>query len=282
MKIAILDDEKTQLQLIEQALIGGGDEVWGEPTTCHPFDSGIALLDTLKKQSFDCVILDRQVPDMSGDVILQWLRQYGKGYTPAIILTSLRDEDQVVNSLAAGADDYIVKPFRPKELVARVQRLIQRLKLAETAHGTNQDAHAEPHNPADLILAQYARSDVNHATPTQIDLAGYKFERFELKVTFDDQEVKLTEREFGLALLLFNNIGAVLSRDIFYKTLWKRADTTNSRALDTHIYRLRTKLALFPERGFVLRTVYGYGYRLDVVEQTPQTSEAVNTSQIIG
>ncbi len=93
MKIAVLDDEKTQLQLIEQALIGGGDEVWGEPTECHLFDRGLDLLEVLKKDSFDCVLLDRQLPDMSGDVVLQWLRQYAEKYTPVIMLTALRGED---------------------------------------------------------------------------------------------------------------------------------------------------------------------------------------------
>jgi DNA-binding response OmpR family regulator len=274
MKIAVLDDEKTQLQLIEQALIGGGDEVWGEPTTCHVFDSGVALLETLKKESFDCVLLDRQLPDMSGDVILQWLRQYGVGYTPVIMLTSLRDEEEVVNSLAAGADDYVVKPFRPKELVARVQRLTSRLLAIKTSQ-TSSSGEGEvsgPNKLLDLNLAQHVVSDDWRDLPTQIDLAGYRFERFSLSVVFDDQVVKLTEREFGLALLFFTNIGAVLSREAIFKSVWKRMDVPNSRALDTHVYRVRTKLALLPERGFVLRPVYGFGYRLDVIDGTFEES----------
>ena len=132
MKIAILEDDKTQLQMVEQALLGG-DNDWGEPVDCRTFTSGLALLQSLKSEVYDCLILDRRVPDMSGDVILQWVRQYGEkknaSYTTVIMLTSLRGEDEMLGGLASGADDYIVKPFRPRELVARVKRLLDAKKI---------------------------------------------------------------------------------------------------------------------------------------------------------
>lgn len=266
MKIAVLDDEKTQLQLIEQALIGGGDEFSGELTTCHLFDSGLELLEVLKKDSFDCVLLDRQLPDMSGDVILQWLRQYAEKYTPVIMLTALRGEEGVVNSLTAGADDYVVKPFRPKELLARVQRLVNLQRMMQSRESTK-----PTQSPPSLVgfeslsdlSAGHQLGDSLDELPAQVEISGYRFERFALRVIFDNQVVQLTEREFALALLFFSNMGVLLSRDAIFKAVWKRSDVTNSRALDTHIHRVRLKLVLSPERGFVLRPVYGFGYRLD-------------------
>ena len=264
MKIAVLDDEKNQLQLIEQALMGGSDEVWSEPTTCHLFDKGLDLLETLKKDSFDCVLLDRQLPDMSGDVILQWLRQYAEKYTPVIMLTALSDEEEVVKSLMAGADDYVIKPFRPKELVARIQRLVGRHRMRHSRDAT-QSLSSET---ANFSVEKNARlgnqlGDYLDEMSAQIEISGYRFERFALRVTFDHQSVQLTEREFSLALLFFSNIGVLLSRDEIFRAVWKRGDVTNSRALDTHLHRVRSKLALLPERGFVLRPVYGFGYRLE-------------------
>lgn len=262
MKIAVLDDEKSQLQLIEQVLIGGG-EVWGEPMTCHLFDSGLELLETLKRDSFDCILLDRQLPDISGDVVLQWLRQYAEKYTPVIMLTAYSDEEEVVKSLIAGADDYVVKPFRPKELVARVQRLVSRQRMMQNGEFSQTTSSTTDFEPSSDVRSGTQLGDYLDEMPAQVEILGYCFERFALRVTFEHQTVQLTEREFSLALLFFSNIGVLLSRDEIFRAVWKRGDVTNSRALDTHLHRVRSKLALLPERGFVLRPVYGFGYRLE-------------------
>lgn len=254
MEIAILDDEKTQLQLIEQALIGGGnvEQVWGEEVNCHLFDSGLKLLEALKNhQNFDIIFLDRQLPDMSGDVVLQWLRQYRKQYVPVIMLTSLRNEEQIVESLEAGADDYVTKPFRPRELLARSQRLIRQNRHLATAVGSKSVTEN-----TNLGLSE------NELSLSQT-IAGYHFEPFDLKVVFNNKTVALTEREFRVAFLFFTHLNAILPRETIFKTVWKRDDVQNSRALDTHIYRIRGKLDLMPENGFVLRSIYGYGYRLE-------------------
>ena len=199
-------------------------------------------------------------------MVLQWLRQYAEKYTPVIMLTALRGEDDVVNSLTAGADDYVVKPFRPKELVARVQGLVNRQRMMQSREPI------KPTQPPPSLVGFEFLSDLSTGhqlgdnldeLPAQIEIAGYRFERFALRVTFDNQVVQLTQREFDLALLFFSNIGVLLSRDEIFKAVWKRSDVSNSRALDTHLHRVRSKLALSPERGFVLRPVYGFGYRFD-------------------
>ena len=129
---------------------------------------------------------------MSGDVVLQWLRQYAEKYTPVIMLTALRGEDDVVNSLTAGADDYVVKPFRPKELVARVQRLVNRQRMMHF-----REPIASTQSPPTLVglrsLSELSTGDQLgdnlDELPAQIEIAGYRFERFALRVTFDNQVV---------------------------------------------------------------------------------------------
>lgn len=254
MKIAILEDDITQLQMAEQALFGG-ENFWDEPVEYRAFTSGLALLQSLKTEYFDCLILDRRVTDMSGDVILQWVRQYGQkqnhAYTSIIMLTSLRSEDEMIAGLNAGADDYVTKPFRPRELVARVQRLIR----------ANKTSH-------ELGVGKNAKSSTLSLEKDSLDVVikinDYEFNQFEQTVTCKGEVIDLTEREFSLALLFFRNLGKPVSREAIFETVWKRTNNPSSRALYTHIYRLRHSLNLTAENGFVLRTVYGFGYRLDV------------------
>ena len=251
MKIAILDDEHTHLQMGEQALVGS-DNQWGEGIECRFFSSGVALLEVVKREFFDCLILDRRVSDMSGDVILQWIRQYGEkiynDYPIVIMLTSQRAEGDVVNSMAMGANDYILKPFRPAELVARVKRALEtkRSLVSKSA-------------PA-VEFPQVTEHESN-----ELSLCGYTFMPFSHSVQKGDELIKLTEREFSLALLLFRNAGRTLSRQAIFETAWRRVDAGSNRTLDTHIHRIRHQLRLTAENGLLLKPVYGFGYRLDVL-----------------
>lgn len=269
MRIAVLDDEKTQLQLIEQALIGG-DNQWGEDIDVQFFSSGEAMLQTAKREFFDCYLLDRRVGDMSGDVILQWLRQYGEkthgDYSIVIMLTSLRAEGEVVSSLTLGANDYIIKPFRPAELVARIKRALETKRALSNAN-----------TAAPVVMADDSDGDV-------VNLCGYEFEPFSNTVTFNGNSVVLTGREFALALLLFRNAGRSVSRQSIFEVVWRRVDGGSNRTLDTHIYRVRHSLKLNPENGISLKPVYGYGYRLDVLNRvtgadTPTILDTVDEPQ---
>ena len=259
MKIAVLEDDRTQLQMVEQALIGGENH-WDEPMECRLFSSGQALLQSLKEEPYDCLVLDRRVADMSGDVILQWVRQYATAlhqkYITVIMLTNLRSEQETIQGLEAGADDYIYKPFRPKELVARIQRLVRAHKVT----------YALGHSVASAIDPSLNAAQQG-GTSLVMQFNDYLFNQFEQRVTYKGESIDLTEREFSLALLLFKNLNTPLSRETIFEVVWKRADNPSSRALDTHVYRLRQRLNLNVGSGFVLRTVYGYGYRLDVAGQ---------------
>lgn len=256
MKIAVLDDDKTQLQLVEQALIGGENE-WPSPPQCVFFDSGEALLKAVKGEAFDVVILDRQLPDMSGDVILQWLRQYSVEkfgiYTVVIMLTNLNQEDQELYGLRMGADDYLTKPFSPNKLVARIQRLYEMSQ-------TNQLLHSAHTNK--LRASKYKVIDTKNSPV--VNLLGCVFNALNLSVTLSDGSVvKLTELEFNLAIFLLANVGMTISRQEIIDHVWDTPANQNQRTLDTHMHRMRTKLKLKIEQGFNLRTVYGHGYRLE-------------------
>lgn len=243
IRIAILDDNSTHSQMAEQALIGSSDN-WSEPVEVLSFETGASLLECIKSESFDCIILDRVVPDMSGDVILQWIRQYRKQHVPVIMLTSRKSGQELVDSLNAGADEYMTKPFYAEELLVRVKRLIER-------------SRSMPQQAA-----------MGNATPVPergqvYNLHGAVFDDFNLTVDHSSQLIKLTEREYNLAKLLFENVGINLSRELILQRIWNKDTKEAGRSLTTHIHLIRDKLELTVDNGWALRPVYGFGYRLD-------------------
>ncbi len=249
IRIAVLDDNNTHSQMVEQALIGGPHN-WDEPIEVLSFESGVELLERIKTENFDCIILDRVVPDMSGDVILQWVRQYRKQYIPVIMLTSRKSGQELVELLNAGADEYMVKPFYPDELLVRVKRLIDRSKMAPQ--------NTSPQDQA----AQAKRGQV-------YTLHGALFDDFNLTVDHASQLIKLTEREYNLAKLLFENVGVNLSREFILQRIWNKDTKEAGRSLTTHIHLIRDKLELTVDNGWALRPVYGFGYRLDSFNNSP-------------
>ncbi|MEB0135535.1 response regulator transcription factor [Actimicrobium sp. CCC2.4] len=227
MRIAVLDDDRTQTDLVCQVLSAAGH-------TCHAFQSGKEMLNQLRRESFDMLIIDWQVPDLSGADVLRWAREKLPAVLPVLFMTSRSGEDDIVAGLAAGADDYMIKPIRRGELVARVQALLRR------AYPTQN-------------------------TIEQIQFSHYIFEPRTGRLLDHGEPVELTQKEFDLALLLFRNLGRPLSRAYILEAVWSRDVEIPSRTMDTHVSRVRTKLKLRPENGFRLAPVYSYGYRLEQV-----------------
>ncbi|MDY7573401.1 response regulator transcription factor [Actimicrobium sp. CCI2.3] len=227
MRIAVLDDDRTQTDLVCQVLTAAGH-------VCHPFQSGKEMLNQLRRESFDMLIIDWQVPDLSGADVLRWAREKLPAVLPVLFMTSRSGEDDIVAGLAAGADDYMIKPIRRGELVARVQALLRR------AYPTQN-------------------------TIEQIQFSHYIFEPRTGRLLDHGEAVELTQKEFDLALLLFRNLGRPLSRAYILEAVWSRDVEIPSRTMDTHVSRVRTKLKLRPENGFRLAPVYSYGYRLEQV-----------------
>lgn len=192
------------------------------------------MLHQLRRESFDMLILDWQVPDLSGTEVLQWVREKLSTTLPVLFMTSRSAENDIIAGLDAGADDYMIKPLRRGELVARVQALLRRAYPGQTAEEISQ-------------------------------FGVYKFETRACKASVNDVPVEMTQKEFDLALLLFRNLGRPLSRAYILEAVWTRDVDIPSRTMDTHISRVRSKLALRPENGYRLAPVYSYGYRLESV-----------------
>ncbi|MGB6053800.1 MAG: response regulator transcription factor [Burkholderiaceae bacterium] len=227
MRIAVLDDDRSQTDLVCQVLTSAGHQ-------CYPFQSGKEMLNQLRRESYDMLIIDWQVPDLDGAEVLRWAREKLPPNLPVLFMTSRSGEDDIVAGLAAGADDYMIKPIRRGELVARVQALLRRAYPNQTA-------------------------------VEQLTFGNYMFEVRTGRLTMNGTQVDLTQKEFDLALLFFRNLGRPLSRAYILEAVWARDIEIPSRTMDTHVSRVRTKLQLRPDNGFRLAPVYSYGYRLEQI-----------------
>lgn len=236
VRVAALDDDQAQLDAATAAVQAAGH-------ACIGFSSAKALIAELRRESFDLLVLDWNLPEMSGLEVLAWTRKNLTEPPPVLLLTSRSAEADIVEGLNAGADDYVVKPFQASVLQARVAALLRR-------------AYPRPANE-------------------RIETFGvYRFDIPAESVTVDGDAVALTAKEFGLALLLFRNTHRALSRGHILEAVWGRNPDLPTRTLDMHISRVRTKLNLRPENGFRLVPVYSYGYRLERLEDAPAAASA--------
>jgi DNA-binding response OmpR family regulator len=228
MKILSLEDDHAQSELIRVVLGAEGHQV-------QTVREGSEAIRYLENATADLLLLDWQVSDISGLEVLGWVRERIGRNLPVLFLTSRTREDETIAALNAGADDYMIKPVRRRELAARVNALLRRAYPPVPRHETR------------MAIGRYT-----------ID--------FDMRtVTFDDQVMGLTTKEFDVTAMLFRNLGRVMPRDMLVKTVWGRDLNKVSRSLDTHIYRLRNKLRLKPENGLRLRAIYTHGYRLEHV-----------------
>jgi DNA-binding response OmpR family regulator len=224
MRIAILEDDPQQLHMMEQMVHSMGH-------TCVGYPTGAQLTKDLRRESFDLLILDWELPDTSGPEVATWTRQELGPDLPILIVTLRSEETDIVHGLHSGADDFMSKPLRVAEFKARVAALLRRAYPAST-------------------------EEVQQFGP-------YRLDRTTLTVYFGQEAIALTHREFSLALLLFQNPGRLMSRDYLREAIWGQNAEVLSRTLDTHISRLRQQLQLRPGAQYAITAVYGLGYRLD-------------------
>lgn len=244
MRIAAVDDDEDQLDLIRCTLKTDGHD-------CHGYLNGLTFMKDFRRDTFDLLIVDWQLPGITGIDIVKAVRQSWAPNLPILLLTNRSDEHDIVEGFKAGADDFISKPARLGELSARVQGLLRRAYC--------QDTRGE----------QYVWEPYVFDPKLQVvDIAG--------------ERVQLTQKEFELSLLLFRNIGRLLSRRHLLETIWKlnNPPDTNlmSRSLDTHISRIRNLLRLRPDHGYRLGAVYGQGYRLEATERLSHPDPALSAA----
>jgi len=229
MHIASLEDNFAQGQLIETILVDNGYR-------CTLFTQGSKLITALSRaEPFDLVLLDWEVPDISGLDVLRWIRT-NNGYSlPVMLITGRTEEDDLVTGLKAGADDYMVKPIRARELLARVNALLRR---SNTSH-------------------------INEQQP--FTCSAYQIDPTARTISLNNVRIELAPKEYDLALLFFRNPGRLFSRDVISSSVWNREIPATSRTLDTHLSNIRRKLQLHPENGVLLSASYALGYRLELV-----------------
>lgn len=226
MRVALLEDDPDQQALIAQWLAGAGYAVAGH-------DSAQGMLRALGRDSFDLFVLDWDLPDLSGLQVLKRIRNELRLTQPVLFCTRMETEDHVVAALEAGADDYVIKPLKQREIVARVGSLLRR----SGPYSGSQDQRV-------------------------IERAPYRIDIDIRVISLRGQVLDVSEREFELARFLFERVGQVVSRAHILEAVWKRSAEVNTRTVDVHLSRLRKKLDLSPENGFVLNSIYQHGYRL--------------------
>lgn len=227
MRIAIADDDKEIVEFLSKIVTDMDHVTVG-------YQDGNALTSALLRDTFDLVILDWNMPGKTGMQILEWMHDAIDDCPPVIMMTSRTAKQDISDALNAGADDYIAKPEDPQVIAARINALLRR-----GSGGSAMEASAE--------------------------YGDYILDRIEQKVRHNGREVALTAKEFELTDLMFRNRDRTLSRRYIMETVWRTNAHLATRTLDMHVSRVRAKLALTPENGFRIFTVFGYGYRLETL-----------------
>ncbi len=220
-KILIVEDDKHISKLVKYNLEKAGFD-------CTVTITGEEALEILDREAIDLIILDIMLPKMDGFETCKRIKQDKKlSHIPIAMLTAKGEEVDKVVGFELGADDYVVKPFSPREMLLRVKAILKRGKPKE------------------------AVKDILSADKLTVDIPRHK-------VTIDKKEIRLTQIEFKLLATLMQRKGRVQSRDRLLEDVWDMASEVTTRTIDTHIKRVRQKLG---KMGKMIETVRGIGYR---------------------
>lgn len=226
MRIAVLEDDAALVELYKMWFSLVRHE-------CVFYGTVAAYLAALRSERFDLLLIDMTLPDGSGEDVLKWVRSKLGWDLPIIFVTAHDTEAEVVNTLRLGADDYVIKPPKYFELVARVEALARRSKITQQS------------------VLRFGIFEVDQDN-RQILASG--------------KVVELTQKEYEVACYLFQTPGRLLSRVHLLEVIWGLHAQVDTRTVDTHVSRLRRKLHLYPENGWEVISVYGYGYRLEKMD----------------
>ena len=220
--IMVVDDDQDLAEMLGIVLNGAGYEV-------DLVGRGDEVMPILTAQNPDLILLDVMLPGLSGVEVCKLIRE--KSMVPIVMLSAKGDKQDVVAGLEAGADDYMVKPFDPSELVARMKVRLRR-STAEVS--------------------------------SDLQIGNIKIDQIEHSIIRDGQIIALTRLEFDLLVALAKEPGRVFSREALLSEVWGYRPATDTRLVNVHIQRLRSKVELDPENPTIILTVRGVGYKAGV------------------
>jgi two-component system response regulator MtrA len=218
-RVLVVDDDTALAEMLGIVLRGEGFE----PVFCA---DGERAMGAFRESRPDLVLLDLMLPGKDGIEVCREIR--GESGVPIVMLTAKGDTVDVVLGLESGADDYIVKPFKPKELVARIRARIRR----------TDEPRPETLEIADLV----------------IDVAGHSVRR-------DGQQIALTPLEFDLLVALVRKPWQVFTREVLLEQVWGYRHAADTRLVNVHVQRLRSTIERDPEHPEIVETVRGVGYK---------------------
>ncbi len=228
LSVLLAEDEESFIDALQIGLRAEGFDV----TVAR---DGVEALQAFDEGNFDLILLDMMLPRMSGLDVCRSIR--GSSDVPIIMVTAKSEEIDTVVALEIGADDYVTKPYRLRELVARMRAVLRR-RAAEPA--------AEEGDGFEVI-----------------ELADVKLELDRRRAMVREEEVHLRRKEFDLLAILMENAGRVLTREVLIDRIWGSDYIGDTKTLDVHVKRLRAVIEVDPKSPVMLTTVRGVGYRFD-------------------
>ena len=221
--VLVVDDEPTIRDVVSRYLVRAGYDTIVAAT-------GREALRRAGEGRPDVVVLDLMLPDVDGLEVMRRLRQLDSKRTAIVLLTARGEESDRVVGLRLGADDYVVKPFSPAELVARVDAMLRRLDPVP-----------------------------DHEPPLVFD--GLEIDPSGRRVLLDAEPIELTQREFDLLLFLARHPGQAFTREQLMESVWQYSFFIDTSTVTVHVRRLRAKLERDPARPRFIQTIWGVGYR---------------------
>ncbi len=198
---------------------------------CYVFTSGWAFIKNLQRETYDILVVDWNITDISAVELIRWVRDSIGWNIPLIFISKESRQEDIVTALTEGADDYVFLHVQPAEIVARLGAVARRI--------TNQPN-----------------------TENIIDLEPYQINLQTRQMTCNGEPISLTQKEFDLAVFLFRNVEKVVSRSHLLEAVWGHSADLSTRTVDIHVSRLRKKMGLSEGSGWSLTAVYQHGYRL--------------------
>ncbi|MFP5114497.1 response regulator [Bacillaceae bacterium C204] len=230
-RVLVVDDEQSIVTLLQYNLEQAGFDV----LTAMDGEAGIQIAES---QSLDIIVLDLMLPKMDGMEVCKQLRQK-RIMTPILMLTAKDDEFDKILGLELGADDYMVKPFSPREVIARVKAILRRTQIQAEA------------------------AQVSGEETGQLQIGNLKINPEKYEAYFNDNLLELTLKEFELLLYLAQNKGRVLTRDQLLSAVWNYDFAGDTRIVDVHISHLREKVEVETKKPAYIKTIRGLGYKLE-------------------